>query len=99
MKVIQVTTAYARHDDEHEFDDLDELVDITGYDLDDESNEVELLRVAEEDDATLYVYQDPRAMALRWTRKRAKAVEAILEEGDEEDDDADDDNDYDKEED
>ena len=39
MKCIQVTTAFSRHDDEHDFDDLAELVDITGYEVDEETNE------------------------------------------------------------
>lgn len=91
MKAIQVTTAFARNDDEHEFDDIDELVDVTGYEPDDESDVEGLLEAAEDEEHPPCVYEDPHARALRWARKRAKAVDAITEEGD---DDADDDGDF-----
>ena len=82
MKVIQVTTAFARHDDELEFDELDELVDATGYDVDDESDTDELVRAAEDEDNPPYVYADPDAGSLRWSRRRGKAVEALSERDD-----------------
>jgi hypothetical protein len=89
MKAIQVTTAFARHDDEHDFDDIEELVDVTGYELDDESNVEELLEFAKDEEHPPFVYEDPHAGALRWARKRAKAVDAITDEGDDADDDGD----------
>ena len=95
MKAIQVTTAFARNDDEHEFDDIDELVDVTGYEPDDETDLEGLLEAAEDEEHPPYVYEDPHTGALRWSRRRAKAVDAITEEGD---DDADDDGDYDSDE-
>lgn len=81
MKAIQVTTAFSRNDDEHEFDDIDDLLDVTGYDPDDESDLEGLAEAAEDEDTPPYVYEDPHACALRWVRKRVDAVEAISEEG------------------
>ena len=89
MKAIQVTTAFARNDDEHEFDDIDELVDVTGYEPDDESDVEGLLEAAEDEEHPPFVYEDPHACALRWARKRAKAVDTITDEGDDADDDDD----------
>jgi hypothetical protein len=89
MKAIQVTTAFARNDDEHEFDDIDELVDVTGYEPDDESDVEGLLEAAEDEEHPPFVYEDAHTGCLRWTKTRARAVDAITEEGDDADDDGD----------
>ena len=64
--------------------------------LDEESDEEGLLQVTSEEEYVPFVYTDPHTGALRWTRSRKKAVEAITEDGDDADDEDDGDDDSDE---
>ena len=77
MNVLHVTDAGVDTDRFIEFNDIEDLCDALEAEIDDDTDEKNLLQEAEDEDDPPYVYIDEETNAVRWVKKRSLAVIAL----------------------